>query len=82
MGRRQIRGSTRVRLRYGAHPLLRRTGRAIVSLAVDYYERVLVVLREQGDHERAARTWMQLGLTYHNAHDSSQVFTLPRKSHI
>jgi oligopeptide transport system substrate-binding protein len=35
--------------------------------AIDYYMRALALLQEQGDHERAARTLMGLGLTYHNA---------------
>jgi len=32
--------------------------------AIDYYQRALVFLREQGEHERAARTLMKLGLVY------------------
>jgi oligopeptide transport system substrate-binding protein len=32
--------------------------------ATDYYQRALVFLREQGEHERAARTLMKLGLVY------------------
>jgi oligopeptide transport system substrate-binding protein len=35
--------------------------------AVDYYERALALLKEQGDFARAARTLMKVGLTYHNA---------------
>jgi ABC-type oligopeptide transport system substrate-binding subunit/DNA-binding SARP family transcriptional activator len=35
--------------------------------AVDYYERALALLKEQGDFAQAARTLMKLGLTYHNA---------------
>ncbi|HOV48557.1 MAG TPA: ABC transporter substrate-binding protein [Anaerolineae bacterium] len=37
--------------------------------AGDYYRRALAILEQQGDNERAARTWMKLGLTYHNAFD-------------
>jgi len=37
--------------------------------AIDYYRRALVLLKEQGEHERAARTLMKLGLTYHAAFD-------------
>jgi oligopeptide transport system substrate-binding protein len=37
--------------------------------AIDYYERALVFLRRGGDHDRAARTLMKLGLTCHNAFD-------------
>lgn len=37
--------------------------------ADNYYRRALVMLEQQGDDERAARTWMKLGLTYHNAFD-------------
>ena len=37
--------------------------------AIDYYQRALAFLREQGEHERAARTLMKLGLTYHTAFD-------------
>jgi oligopeptide transport system substrate-binding protein len=42
--------------------------------AIDYYQRALAYLREQGDagRERAARTLMKLGLTYHNAFDFQQ----------
>jgi len=32
--------------------------------AIDCYERALALLREQGQHERAARTLMRLGLVY------------------
>jgi oligopeptide transport system substrate-binding protein len=32
--------------------------------AIDYYQRALNLLKEQGEHERAARTLMKLGLTY------------------
>jgi ABC-type oligopeptide transport system substrate-binding subunit/DNA-binding SARP family transcriptional activator/predicted Ser/Thr protein kinase len=39
--------------------------------AVDHYQRALAFLKEQGaaGHERAARTLMKLGLTYHTAFD-------------
>jgi ABC-type oligopeptide transport system substrate-binding subunit len=37
--------------------------------AIDAYQRALGFLREQGEHERAARTLMKLGLTYHTAFD-------------
>jgi len=37
--------------------------------AIDFYQRALVFLKEQEEHERAARTLMKLGLTYHNAFD-------------
>ncbi|NIM94557.1 MAG: AAA family ATPase [Anaerolineales bacterium] len=37
--------------------------------AVDYYERALVILKEQEEFDRAARTLMKLGLTYHTAFD-------------
>jgi oligopeptide transport system substrate-binding protein len=37
--------------------------------AIGAYQRALKFLREQGEHERAARTLMKLGLTYHNAFD-------------
>jgi oligopeptide transport system substrate-binding protein len=37
--------------------------------AVDYYRRALALLKEGGDPARAARTLMQIGLTYHNAFD-------------
>ncbi|MFN2140280.1 MAG: ABC transporter substrate-binding protein, partial [Candidatus Promineifilaceae bacterium] len=35
--------------------------------AISHYERALIFLRAQSDDERAARTLMKLGLTYHNA---------------
>lgn len=35
--------------------------------AIDYYQRALEFLQEQEAHERAARTLMKLGLTYHDA---------------
>jgi oligopeptide transport system substrate-binding protein len=37
--------------------------------AIDYYQRALALLKEQGQREPAARTLMKLGLTYHNAFD-------------
>lgn len=37
--------------------------------AIGHYLRVLEHLRQLGDDERLARTWMRLGLTYHNAFD-------------
>jgi ABC-type oligopeptide transport system substrate-binding subunit len=37
--------------------------------AVARYQKALAYLNEEGDHERAARTLMQLGLTYHTAFD-------------
>jgi ABC-type oligopeptide transport system substrate-binding subunit len=37
--------------------------------AIDYYERALVFLEEQEEHERAARTLMKLGLTHQIAFD-------------
>jgi len=37
--------------------------------AVEYYRRALVFLKEQGEHGRAARTLMKLGLVYHTAFD-------------
>ncbi|MBL7184563.1 MAG: AAA family ATPase [Anaerolineae bacterium] len=37
--------------------------------AIDYYQRALAFLKEQGEHERAARTMMKLGLTHHTAFD-------------
>jgi oligopeptide transport system substrate-binding protein len=35
--------------------------------AIAYYQRALAFLHEEEDSERAARTMMKLGLTYHNA---------------
>jgi oligopeptide transport system substrate-binding protein len=35
--------------------------------AVGHYQKALGYLKEEGNHERAARTLMQLGLTYHTA---------------
>jgi len=32
--------------------------------AIDHYQRALALLKEQGEHERAARTLMKLGLVY------------------
>jgi oligopeptide transport system substrate-binding protein len=40
--------------------------------AIDYYQRALALLKEQGLHEQAARTLMKLGLTYHAAFDFRQ----------
>jgi ABC-type oligopeptide transport system substrate-binding subunit len=37
--------------------------------AVEFYQRALGFLKEQGAHERTARTLMKLGLTYHMAFD-------------
>jgi ABC-type oligopeptide transport system substrate-binding subunit/class 3 adenylate cyclase/tetratricopeptide (TPR) repeat protein len=37
--------------------------------AIGAYQRALTLLKEQGDHEREARTWMKLGLTHHTAFD-------------
>ncbi len=37
--------------------------------AIDFYERALVMLKEQEAFDRAARTLMKLGLTYHTAFD-------------
>jgi ABC-type oligopeptide transport system substrate-binding subunit len=37
--------------------------------AINYYQRSLAFLKEQGKHEQAARTLMKLGLTYHSAFD-------------
>jgi ABC-type oligopeptide transport system substrate-binding subunit/class 3 adenylate cyclase/tetratricopeptide (TPR) repeat protein len=37
--------------------------------AIGAYQRALALLKEQEDHEREARTWMKLGLTYHTAFD-------------
>jgi ABC-type oligopeptide transport system substrate-binding subunit/DNA-binding SARP family transcriptional activator len=40
--------------------------------AIDYYQRALALLKEQKQHERAARALMKVGLTYHNAFDFRQ----------
>jgi ABC-type oligopeptide transport system substrate-binding subunit len=40
--------------------------------AIDHYQRALKLLRERGEHERAARTLMKLGLAYHNAFQFEQ----------
>jgi ABC-type oligopeptide transport system substrate-binding subunit len=40
--------------------------------AIGSYGRTLALLKGQGDYERAARTLMKLGLTYHNAFDFQQ----------
>ncbi len=37
--------------------------------AIDFYKRALVILRAQEAYDRAARTLMKLGLTYHTAFD-------------
>jgi ABC-type oligopeptide transport system substrate-binding subunit/energy-coupling factor transporter ATP-binding protein EcfA2 len=37
--------------------------------AIDFYERALVISKEQKDYDRVARTLMKLGLTYHTAFD-------------
>jgi ABC-type oligopeptide transport system substrate-binding subunit/DNA-binding SARP family transcriptional activator len=37
--------------------------------AVSHYQQALTFLNQQGDYERAARTLMKLGLTYHSAFD-------------
>ena len=37
--------------------------------AIDFYERALVILKAQEAFDRAARTLMKLGLTYHTAFD-------------
>jgi len=37
--------------------------------AITHYQKVLNLLKETGDQERAARTLMKLGLTYHTAFD-------------
>jgi ABC-type oligopeptide transport system substrate-binding subunit/class 3 adenylate cyclase len=37
--------------------------------AIDFYQRALPLLKEQERYERAARTLMKLGLTYHTAFD-------------
>jgi ABC-type oligopeptide transport system substrate-binding subunit/class 3 adenylate cyclase len=45
--------------------------------AIHAYQRALALLKRQGDHERAARTLMKLGLTYHSAlqfEDSRQAY--------
>ena len=45
--------------------------------AIRAYERALALLKEMGDDERAARTLMTLGLTYHTAFD----FRRARQAH-
>jgi ABC-type oligopeptide transport system substrate-binding subunit/class 3 adenylate cyclase len=45
--------------------------------AVDFYQRALPFLKEQEDYDRAARTLMKLGLTYHAAFD----FRRARRAH-
>jgi ABC-type oligopeptide transport system substrate-binding subunit/class 3 adenylate cyclase len=45
---------------------------AAYSEAIDAYVRALALLKQQGEHERAARTLMKLGLTYHQTFDFEQ----------
>ncbi len=40
--------------------------------AIDYYQRALAILRDKGDLQVSARTYMKLGLAYHNAMDFPQ----------
>jgi ABC-type oligopeptide transport system substrate-binding subunit/DNA-binding SARP family transcriptional activator len=40
--------------------------------AINYYERALALLKQEGNYERAARTLMKLGLTHHLAFDFPQ----------
>ncbi len=40
--------------------------------AIEHYQRALGLLKERGEYERAARTLMKLGLTYHNAFQFEQ----------
>ncbi len=42
--------------------------------AIEAYENAILILKDQEDHERAARTFMKLGLTYHTifAFDAAQ----------
>jgi oligopeptide transport system substrate-binding protein len=40
--------------------------------AIGYYQRALSLLKEQGQYERAARTLIKMGLTYHYAFDFRQ----------
>ncbi|MFQ6059596.1 MAG: ABC transporter substrate-binding protein, partial [Anaerolineae bacterium] len=40
--------------------------------AIDHYQQALALLKEQGEHEKAARTLMKLGLTHHTAFDFPQ----------
>jgi ABC-type oligopeptide transport system substrate-binding subunit/class 3 adenylate cyclase len=58
------------------HYLLRAGGQArdlyAHEEAVEYYRRALVLLKELEDHDGAARTLMNLGLTYHNAFEFRQ----------
>jgi ABC-type oligopeptide transport system substrate-binding subunit/class 3 adenylate cyclase len=37
--------------------------------AIDYYQRALAILRDKGDLQVSASTYMKLGLAYHNAMD-------------
>jgi ABC-type oligopeptide transport system substrate-binding subunit/DNA-binding SARP family transcriptional activator len=41
--------------------------------AIDYYQQALALLKKRGEYERAARTLMKLGLTYHTAFDFQRV---------
>jgi ABC-type oligopeptide transport system substrate-binding subunit/DNA-binding SARP family transcriptional activator len=50
----------------------RARGRMAPGDAIDYYQRALALLKEQSDHEGAARTLMKLGLTYHIDFDFQQ----------
>jgi ABC-type oligopeptide transport system substrate-binding subunit len=58
------------------HYLLRAGGQArdlyAHEEAVEYYRRALALLKELEDHDGAARTLMNLGLTYHNAFEFQQ----------
>jgi ABC-type oligopeptide transport system substrate-binding subunit/DNA-binding SARP family transcriptional activator len=40
--------------------------------AIEYYSQALSLQKEQGNYERAARTLMKLGLTYHTGFDFAQ----------
>jgi ABC-type oligopeptide transport system substrate-binding subunit len=44
--------------------------------AIGYYQSALALLKGQGEYERAARTLMKLGLTYHTAFDFQQARTV------
>jgi ABC-type oligopeptide transport system substrate-binding subunit/DNA-binding SARP family transcriptional activator len=55
--------------------------------AIDHYQQALGLLKDQGEFERAGRTLMKLGLTYHTAFDFKQAreaykegFTLWRRT--
>lgn len=54
--------------------------------AIGYYRRAVELLEELGDDERAARTWLKLGLVYHTNFDfeeahraNERAFTLQRE---